>query len=103
MIMVTVVVSLLLVAIYNLLPTMAPSIAWKSQIACLQEPALEHLEKMLHVGMTYNEVFEIMGKVPPVPDGNDKVRYSYNVNFGFNRGIDVFVKEGRVVSVFPYD
>ena len=90
------------VAVLELLPSNAPSIAWKSRLACLQEPAIKHLKKKLHIGMTYEEMVAVMGKTSGVGDGNS-VTYSYNVNFGFNRGLDITVKNGSVVEIFEYD
>jgi hypothetical protein len=54
----------------------------------------------LHVGMTYEELVEVMGRPPhPVRDG----LHSYNVNSWYNSGIDVTVSNGVVVSIFRYD
>ena len=63
--------------------------------------------KRLYVGMTYEEMVEVMGK----PNGGagrvfykDGLEfYSYNVNFGFNRGIDITLQNGKVISIFEYD
>ena len=52
------------------------------------------------------EVVEIMGQLDnpnASPDYSGRIMYSCNVNFDFNRGIDVYMKDGRVVKIFEYD
>ena len=86
------------------LPACAPTLAWKSGWLALQEPAIPHLMKRLHVGMTYGELVGVMG-MPPELDGqplHDGI-HSYNVDSWYNRGIDVTLSNGVVVSVFEYD
>ena len=91
----------------KVLPTIAPAFAWRTGWSYLQEPAIRHLMKRLYVGMTYEEMVEVMGK----PNGgagrfikkDGQEFYSYNVNFGFNRGIDISLQNGKVISIFEYD
>jgi len=79
-------------------------LAWKSGWLALQEPAIPHVMKRLHVGMTYGELVEVMGmpsgwNEQPLHDGI----HSYNVDSWYNRGIDVTLSNGVVVSVFEYN
>jgi hypothetical protein len=95
-----VVLALILLVVQKYLPAYAPTWAWKSGWAALQEPAIPHLLNRLHVGMTYEELVEVMGRPhDPVLDGI----HSFNVNTWYNRGIDVTVSNGVVTSVFEYD
>ena len=90
----------------EMIPSMVPTFAWRTRWPYLQEPAIRHLVERLHVGMTYEEVVDIMGSPDnpnSTPDHYGRIVYSYNVNFGFNRGIDVYMKDGRVVEIFEYD
>ena len=92
---------------WKALPSIAPTFAWRTKCPSLQEPAIRHLMKRLYVGMTYEEMVEVMGK----PDGglgrtvqkDGTEFYSYNVNSWYNRGIDITLKNGRVVRIFEYD
>lgn len=61
--------------------------------------------KRLYVGMPYQELVEIMGKTEFVGTNihSEIIYYSYNVNFEYNCGIDVTVKDGKVVSIFEYN
>ena len=90
----------------KMLPEFAPSLAWRTRCPCLQEAAIPHLKKRLHVGMTYDEMVEVMGE--PAGPGrqllNDRQEfYSYNVNSWYNRGIDITLTDGRIISIFEYD
>ena len=89
------------------LPTIAPTFAWRTRWSYLQEPAICHLMKRLYVGMTYEEMVAVMGKpnggAGRVINKNGQEFYSYNVNFGFTRGIDISLQNGRVISIFEYD
>ena len=89
------------------LPTIAPTFAWRTRCPYLQEPAIRHLMKRLYVGMTYEEMVEVMGKpnggAGRVINKDGQEFYSYNVNFGFNRGIDIRLQNGTVISIFEYD
>jgi hypothetical protein len=72
----------------------------------MQEAAIPHLKKRLHIGMTYNEMVEVMGE-PPAPgrrvERDQQEFYSYNVNSWYNRGIDITLKDGRIINIFEYD
>ena len=72
----------------------------------MQEAAIPYLKKRLHIGMTYKEMVGVMGE----PDGpgrqmqkDGREFYSYNVNSWYNRGIDITLKEGRIIDIFEYD
>ena len=89
-----------------ILPVVAPSLAWRTRCPDMQEAAIPHLKKRLHIGMTYNEMVRVMGE----PDGpgrqlqkDGREFYSYNVNSWYNRGIDITLKEGRIIDIFEYD
>ena len=89
-----------------ILPVVAPSLAWRTRCPDMQEAAIPHLKKRLHIGMTYNEMVEVMGE----PDGagrhlqkDGREFYSYNVNSWYNRGIDITLKGGRIIDIFEYD
>lgn len=99
-----VVMPLLFLVVLLYLPSCAPTWAWKSRWVELQEPAIPHLMKRLYIGMTFEELVEVMGRPTGKPPG--PVRdgmHSYNVNSWYNRGIDVTVSNGVVVSIFEYD
>ena len=96
---VIVVIPLLFLVVLISLPSCAPTWAWKSRWVELQEPAIPHLMKRLYIGMTFEKLVEVMG---PPTGGRDGL-HSYNVNSWYNRGIDVTVSNGVVVSIFEYD
>ena len=92
--------------ILDAIPLIAPSFAWRTKWAYLQLPAIEHLMRRLHVGMTSEEMVDVMG----TPDGMDANPpsdasgvYSYNVNFDFNCGIDIHLEKGRIISIMEYN
>ena len=94
------------VGILGLLPVVAPGTAWRTRWPDMQEMAIPHLMKRLNIGMTYDEMTDVMG----LPEGRkrkiqkDGVElYSYNVNSWYNRGIDITLKDGRIVNIFEYD
>lgn len=100
------IVVLLAIGTLVILPVAAPSLAWRTRCPDMQEAAIPHLKKRLHIGMTYNEMVEVMGE-PPAP-GRRILRdqqefYSYNVNSWYNRGIDITLKDGRIIDIFEYD
>ena len=100
------IIVLLAIGTLVILPVVAPSLAWRTRCPDLQEAAIPHLKERLHIGMTYDEMVEVMGE----PAGSRRqVRkdqrefYSYNVNSWYNRGIDITLKDGRIVDIFEYD
>ena len=101
---VIVVMPLLFLVVLLYLPSCAPTWAWKSRWVELQEPAIPHLLNRLNIGMTVEELVEVMGR--PTGGPPDPLRdgiYSYNVNSWYKRGIDVTISNGVVVSIFEYD
>ena len=89
-----------------ILPVVAASLAWRTRCPDMQEAAIPHLKKRLHIGMTYNEMVEVMGE--PGGSGRQLQKdgrefYSYNINSWYNRGIDITLKEGRIIDIFEYD
>lgn len=92
--------------VWEKLPERYPSFAWKTKMPSLQEPAIQYLMKRLYIGMPYEEMVLIMGPPPgysPYRDRDGVSFISYNVNFGFNRGIDISIKDGKIISIFEYD
>lgn len=89
-----------------LLPVLAPSLAWRTRCPDMQEAAIPYLKERLHIGMTYDEMVEVMGD-PPAPGRrirrDQQEFYSYNVNSWYNRGIDITLKDGRIIDIFEYD
>ena len=89
-----------------ILPVVAPSLAWRTRCPDLQEAAISHLMERLHIGMTYDEMVAVMGE-PPAPGrrlrSDQQEFYSYNVNSWYNRGIDIWLKDGRIIKIFEYD
>ena len=72
----------------------------------MQLQAIDRLEKLLEQGMTYEEMVRIMGR-PDNPATNptnvaDGV-YSYYVNFGYNCGLDIFIKNGLIEHIVQYN
>ncbi|MBR4613383.1 MAG: hypothetical protein IKO40_11795 [Kiritimatiellae bacterium] len=98
-------VLVVLVVSYLKLPVLCPSFAWKTKIPDLQEMAIPHLMKKLYIGMSYEELVDIMGTTNfKGVNSHDGVEYiSYNVNFEFNCGIDIEIKDGKVISIFEYN
>ena len=99
-------VVILIVVVLVFLPMVAPSLAWQTRWPDMQEMAIPRLMKRLHIGMTYDEMTDVMG----LPDGtrrniqkNGMEFYSYNVNSWYNRGIDITLKDGRITKIFEYD
>ena len=100
------IIVLLAIGTLVILPVAAPSLAWRTRCPDMQEAAITHLKKRLHIGMTYNEMVEVMGE-PPAPGRrlrrDQQEFYSYNVNSWYNRGIDITLKDGRIIDIFEYD
>ena len=100
------IIVLLAIGTLVILPVVAPSLAWRTRCPDMQEAAITHLKKRLHIGMTYNEMVEVMGE-PPAPGRrlrrDQQEFYSYNVNSWYNRGIDITLKDGRIIDIFEYD
>lgn len=88
------------------LPVVAPGLAWRTRWPYMQEMSIPHLMKRLHIGMTYDEMIDVMG----LPEGTRRniqkdgsEFYSYNVNSWYNCGIDVTLKDGRITYVLEYN
>ena len=88
------------------LPVAAPGLAWRTRCPYIQEMSIPHLMNRLHVGMTYDEMIDVMG----LPEGTRRniqkdgtEFYSYNVNSWYNCGIDVSLKDGRITGVSEYN
>ncbi len=99
-------VLILVVVALGLLPVVAPGIAWRTRCSDMQEMAIPHLMKRLHIGMTYDEMTDLMG----LPEGvrrniqKDGMEfYSYNVNSWYNCGIDITLKDERITDIFEYN
>lgn len=86
-------------------PFLCPTLAWKTGNPHLQELAIPRLMKRLHEGMSRAELIRTMGQTAFI--GTNALLgvecLSYNVNFEYNVGIDIEVKDGKVVSVFEYN
>lgn len=102
----SVTIAILSVTVLGFLPVAAAGLAWRTRWPDMQEMAIPYLMERLHVGMTYDEMVEVMGE----PDGTGRKLqeggrefYSYNVNSWYNRGIDLTLKDGRIVDIFVYD
>ena len=94
------------VVAFGFLPLAAPGLAWRTRCPYMQEMAIPHLMKRLHIGMTYDEMINVMGlpgetKRNIQKDGTES--YSYNVNSWYNCGIDVTLKDGRITGVSEYN
>ena len=100
------IIVLLAIGTLVILPVVAPSLAWRTRCPDMQEAAIPYLKERLHIGMTYDEMVEVMGD-PPAPGRrirrDQQEFYSYNVNSWYNRGIDITLKDGRIVDIFEYD
>ena len=94
------------VVAFEFLPLAAPGLAWRTRCPYMQEMAIPHLMKRLHIEMTYDEMINVMGlpgetKRNIQKDGTES--YSYNVNSWYNCGIDVTLKDGRITGVSEYN
>ena len=100
------IIVLLTIGTLLILPVIAPSLAWRTRCPDMQEAAIPYLKERLHIGMTYDEMVEVMGD-PPAPGRrirrDQQEFYSYNVNSWYNRGIDITLKDGRIINIFEYD
>ena len=100
------IIVLLAIGTVVILPVVAPSLAWRTRCPDMQEAAIPYLKERLHIGMTYDEMVEVMGD-PPAPGRrirrDQQEFYSYNVNSWYNRGIDITLKDGRIIDIFEYD
>lgn len=100
------IIVLLTIGTLLILPVIAPSLAWRTRCPDMQEAAIPYLKERLHIGMTYDEMVEVMGD-PPAPGRrirrDQQEFYSYNVNSWYNRGIDITLKDGRIIDIFEYD
>lgn len=100
------IIVLLAIGTLVILPVVAPSLAWRTRCPDMQEAAIPYLKERLHIGMTYDEMVEVMGD-PPAPGRrirrDQQEFYSYNVNSWYNRGIDITLKDGRIIDIFEYD
>ena len=70
------------VVAFGFLPLAAPGLAWRTRCPYMQEMSIPHLMKHLHIGMTYDEMINVMG-LPGETKRNIQKEgtefYSYNV------------------------
>jgi len=88
---------------------LAPKLAWRYGTPEMQRYAAQVLIHRIQPGMTYAEVVEILGKGssewPALKERKlgPEETVSFNVRSWYNNGVDVYFRNGKVISTSYYD